>query len=158
MNKRQLITIILFFLLTGSLFAKEPQPNPKSEGSPPKGISELLERWFIVESALYNWQGSTGDKATAENIISSLERFDKILEDFTGSLLFLQYEGTGLLPQESGKTACLMTKELTASIKRIASMENSGVSNTDLPAAKTALAKEADMIRSELYSWLSMDS
>jgi signal transduction histidine kinase len=159
MNKRLFITILLFLLLSASLFTAEPQPNTKGEGSSLEGISELLERWFIVESALYNWQGSTGGiNSTAENLFSSLEQFDKILEDFTGSILFIQYEGTGLLPQESGKTACIMTKELTASIKKIVLMESSGVSNADLPAAKTALAKEADMIRSELYSWLSMDS
>jgi len=99
MNNPLFITMLLFLLLTASLFGAEPQPNPKSEGYPLEGISELLERWFIVESALYNWQGSTGDKATAENLFSSLEQFDKILENFTGSLLFIQYEGTGLLPR-----------------------------------------------------------
>jgi len=122
----------------------------------------LLERWFTVESALYNWQGSTGkisiDNSPLENLLSSLEQFNKILEDFTGSLLFLQYEGTGLLPEESGKTACLMTKELTFSVKRIAEMESSGVSRSDLSAEKDAAALKAGAIRRELYSWSSMDS
>jgi signal transduction histidine kinase len=119
-----------------------------------------LEQWFAVESALYNWQASDNDEtfydnSTAENLLSSLKQFNTVLENFTGSLLFLQYEGTGLLPEGSGKTAYLMTNELTASVKRIAALENSG---SDLPAVKTILAQKAEAIRKELYSWSSMDS
>jgi len=106
-----------------------------------------LEHWFKVESALYDWQGYN---TKAENLLSSLEEFNKILEDFTGSLLFLQYEGTGLLPEESGKTTRLTTKELTDSVKRITAAENL--------AEKNALALSAGAIRSELYLWSSMDS
>jgi len=56
-----------------------------------EGISELLERWLAVESALYNWQGSPTDEispnnSTAEKLFSSLEQFNAILENFTGSL------------------------------------------------------------------------
>ena len=143
MNIRRFFTILLFFLFTHSLFGEE-------------NISKLLERWSAVESALYNWQGSnTGetstDNSTAENLFSSLEQFNKKLEDFTGSLLFLQYEGTGLLPEESGETARLMTKELTDSVKEIAATENSA-------AAKNAVIQKADAIRNKLYSWSSMDS
>jgi len=75
MNTRRFFTILLFFLFTHSLFGEE-------------SISKLLEHWSTVESALYNRQGSPTDEA--ENLISSLEQFNKILEDFTSSLLFLQ--------------------------------------------------------------------
>ena len=115
-----------------------------------------------MESALDNWQNAWQSAAeistansTAEKLLSSLEQFNTVLEKFTGSLLFLQYEGTGLLPQESGKTARLMTEELTASVKSISLMESSGVSSL---AAKTALAQKADTVRQELYSWSNMDS
>ena len=157
MNIRRLFTILLFLLFASPLFGED-------------SISELLKHWFTVESALYNWLGSpanavaatdetASDNSTAENLFSSLDQFYTVLENFTGSLLFFQYEGTGLLPQGSGKTACLMTKKLTASVKIIAVAEKSGA----LPIpnsleAKTSLAQDADAIRRELYSWSSMDS
>jgi signal transduction histidine kinase len=169
MNTRRLITILLFLFLTTSLFGVEPQPSPQGGSSSLKGISELLERWFAVESSLYDWQNITANaeaatdgtdsvNSTTENLSSSLDQFYTILENFTGSLIFLQYEGTGLLPQDSGKTACSMTKKLAASVKTIAAMESSDASHSDLLTAKNALAQEADAIRRELYSWSSMDS
>jgi len=154
MNTRRLFTILLFLLFAFPLFGEE-------------NISELLKHWFAVESAIYNWLGSPAnaadetayDNSTAENLLSSLDQFYKVLENFTGSLLFIQYEGMGLLPQGSGKTACLMTKNLTASVKIIAAAEKSGA----LPfpnslEAKTSFAQDADAIRWELYSWSSIDS
>jgi signal transduction histidine kinase len=153
MNIRRFLVILLFFLFASSLFGAER-------------VSELLECWLTVESALYNWQGGTpgvtaGDHESgeAEALFSSLEQFNKILKEFTGSLLFLQYEGTGLLPEGSGRTACRMTEGLIASIKVIAATERADV----LPAGnlleiKSGLAREADAIRKELYSWSSMDS
>ena len=149
MRARRFFTIPLFLLFSSSLFGEE-------------SISGLLEHWLAVESALYNWQGSpadTGASDEAENLFSSLEQFNKILEEFTGSLLFLQYEGTGLLPEGSGRTACRMTKELIASVKIIVIAENSGAPAVQNSLAiKTDLARKADAIRKELYSWSSMDS
>jgi len=153
MNTRRFFTVLLFLLLTPSLFGTA-------------GISELLERWLAVESALYNWQGGTpgsppGAAANDETeaLFSSLEQFNEILEDFTDSLLFRQYEGTGLLPEGSGRTAAGLTKELIDSVKIIAIAERSGALPIQVSlAVKTALAQKADAIRKELYSWSSMDS
>ena len=153
MNKRQFITIILFLFLTASLFATEE-------------MTELLERWLAVESALDNWQ-NTGEispnNTTAKKLFASLEQFNENLETFTASLIYIQYEGTGLLPQDSGKTTRLMAKELTASVKEIALMESPAELSAELSAvsaltAKMALTQKADAIRQELYSWSSIDS
>jgi len=171
MNKRLFITILLFLLLTASLFATEPQLNPKDvepevRGSPLDEMSELLERWLAVESALDNWQNADEislDNTTAQKLFASLEQFNENLETFTASLIYLQYEGTGLLPQDSGKTTLLMAQELTASVKRIAEIENPTESSAELSdvsslSAKMALTQKADAIRQELYSWSSIDS
>jgi len=149
MNLRRLVTVLLFLFLTPLLFGSAE-------------ISELLDRWLAVESALYNWQVSpAGADAGGETeaLSSSLEQFNIILKDFTGSLLFSQYEGTGLLPEGSGRTACFKTDGLIGSVKVIAIAEKSGVlvAQNSL-AIKTTLAREADAIRKELYSWSSMDS
>jgi anti-sigma regulatory factor (Ser/Thr protein kinase) len=140
MNTRRFFTLLLFFIFTPSLFGEER-------------ISEILEHWLVVESALYNWQGSpTGNAENdeTENLFSSLEHFNKILEDFTGSLLFRQYEGTGLLPEGSGKTACRITQELITSVK--------AAEHQDALSIKPALVLEADAIRRELYSWSGIDT
>jgi len=129
-------------------------------------MTELLERWIAVESALDNWQNAwqnadeiSLNNSTAKKLYTSLEQFNEKLKTFTASLIFLQYEGTGLLPQDSGKTTRLMTKELTDSVKEITEMESSAeFSDVFLMADKIALTQKADAIRQELYSWQSIDS
>ena len=116
-------------------------------------IPELLERWQTVENALGNWQNAA-EKSTADKLLATLEQFNTVLEKFTGSLLFLQYEGAGLLPQGSGKTTRQITKELTAAVKRIAETE----SPAPALAAKTELTQKADAIRQTLYLWSGMDA
>jgi len=140
--------MLLFFLFT-PLFGVEEIP-------------ELLERWLAVESALDNWQNAwqnadeiSPGNSTAEKLLASLEQFSTVLENFTGSLLFLQYEGTKLLPQDSGKTTRLITKELTASVKRIAVTESP---EAPALAEKTELTQKADAIRQTLYLWSGMDA
>jgi len=153
MNKPLFITIILFLLLTASLYATEE-------------MTELMKHWLAVESALDNWQNTneiSPNNSTAQKLFASLEEFNENLETFTASLIYIQYEGTGLLPQDSGKTTRLMAKELTASVKEIALMESPTESSAELSAvstltAKMALTKKADTIRQELYSWASIDA
>jgi len=144
MNARRVFTVLLFslfFILSSfSLFAAEKIP-------------ELLERWLAVENALYNWQNAaetSPGKSTADKLLASLEQFNKILEDFTGSLLFRQYEGTGLLPEGSGKITAVMTRDLIASVK--------AAERQDALSLKLALTQEADAIRRELYSWSGIDT
>jgi len=116
-----------------------------------------LERWLAVENALDNWQNAaeiSPANSTADKLLASLEQFNTVLENYTGSLLFLQYEGTGLLPQGSGKTTLQITKELTASVKKIAATE----SPAPALAEKTGLTQKADAIRQTLYLWSGMDA
>jgi signal transduction histidine kinase len=144
MNKRLFITILLFLLLTASLYATEE-------------MLVLMKHWQAVESALDNWQNTDKppNNTTVQKLYNSLEQFNENLETFTASLIYIQYEGTGLLPQDSGKTTLLMANELTASVKKISEMELSAVSTL---TAKTALTQKADAIRQQLYSWSSIDS
>jgi len=148
MKTRRILTVLLFslftFLSTFPLSAADK-------------ITELLDRWLAVENALVNWQNAveiSTNNATADKLLASLEQFNAVLENYTGSLLFLQYEGIKLLPLDSGKTTRQMTKELTAAVKRIAETES-----PDVPAlaAKTELTQKADVIRQELYVWSSTD-
>jgi signal transduction histidine kinase len=144
---------VLLFLLASSLFGAEE-------------ISELLERWYRVESALNNWypphvtQAVPADAADGETaeLLSTLEQFKEILEAFTASLLFLQYEGTGFLPEGSGKTICQMTEEFYSSIVKTAAMERNDGGRSGILAAKEALVRKADAIRKELYNWYRVDS
>jgi signal transduction histidine kinase len=149
---RRIYTVFLFsfffFLFSFPLFAAEEIP-------------ELLERWQAVENALDNWQNAWQNaaeispaKSTADKLLATLEQFNAVLEKFTGSLLFIQYEGTGLLPKDGGKTTRQMTKELTAAVKRMAETE----SPAPTLAAKTELTQKADAIRQTLYLWSGMDA
>jgi hypothetical protein len=80
---RRFFTALLFFLFASSLFGAEE-------------ISELLERWYMVESALNNWQSLSppADAAiatdNASDLLSALEQFKETLEAFTSSLLFIE--------------------------------------------------------------------
>ena len=73
-------------------------------------MSELLEHWLAVESALNNWQNAveiSANNTTAEKLVSSLEQFNEKLENFTASLVFLQYEGMGYYPKTAEKQHAL---------------------------------------------------
>ena len=159
MNVCRCCAVLLLFFFASSLFGAE-------------GISALLDRWFAVESALYDWQGAaanaavtdgavitadaaiTADGTEAEKLFLTLEQFRLMLEDFTGSLLFLQYEGTGLLPEESGKTVSRMTSELSASLKKAVTAKNF----SDTLNVRAEIIPKAAAIRGELYFWSEADS
>jgi len=100
-------------------------------------MNELMKHWQTVETALDNWQNADEppNNTTAQKLYTSLEQFYEKLKNFTASLIFIQYEGTGLLPKDSGNTTLLMAQELTASVKRIAEIENP----TELSAISFAL-------------------
>ena len=118
-----------------------------------------MNNWIAVETALGKWQNAveiSANNSAAEKLVSSLEQFNEKLENFTASLVFLQYEGMGLLSQDSGKTTRLMSQELTASVKEIAEMESPTDSFMEFSAVfsladKIALTQKADAIRQELY-------
>ena len=148
MNTRRLITILLFsifFFLSSFVYASEE-------------MTDLMNHWSAVETALGKWQNAveiSANNSTAEKLVSSLEQFNEKLENFTASLVFLQYEGMGLLSKDSGKTTRLMTQELTASVKKISETDSPDVS---LLADKIALTQKADAIRQELYLWSNIDT
>jgi len=156
MNTRRLITALLFslfFFLSSFVYATEE-------------MTDLMNHWTAVESALGKWQNAveiSANNSAAEKLVSSLEQFNEKLENFTASLVFLQYEGMGLLSKDSGKTTRLMTQELTASVKEIAEMESSTDSFAEFSAVfsladKIALTQKADAIRQELYLWSNIDT
>jgi signal transduction histidine kinase len=121
-------------------------------------MTDLMKHWSAVETALGKWQNAveiSANNTTAEKLLSTLEQFNEKLENFTASLVFLQYEGMGLLSEDSGKTTCLMAQELTASVKKISETYLPDVS---LLADKIALTQKADAIRQELYLWSNIDT
>jgi len=64
-------------------------------------LSTLLEGWFAAESAFYE---------NTTDVHLALEKFQNSLENFTGSLLFSQYEKTGILQGGKGE----LTRQNTA--------------------------------------------
>jgi signal transduction histidine kinase len=152
MNKSRLFTVLLFslfFFLSSFVYATEE-------------MNVLMKHWLTVESALNNWLNAdeiTPNNTTTQKLNTSLEQFNEKLKNFTASTIFLQYEGTGLLPQDSGKTTIQIAQELTASVKRIAEMDSPmELSASSLKAEKIALAQKADTIREELNTWQTIAS
>ncbi|MCL2128816.1 MAG: ATP-binding protein [Treponema sp.] len=119
-----------------------------------------MENWFSVESALYRSQNASETNNSAddkmvmmEELLSALEQFRLSLNDFTGSLLFTEYNRTGLIPKESGIIVSRLTDSMLNSVK-------AGENRYDFPeTAESADAlMQAEAIRKELNSWFLMDS
>jgi len=146
MKKRRNITALLFplfFLLSSFAYATEE-------------MTDLMNHWTAVESALGNWLNAD---ETTQNLNTTLEQFNEKLKTFTASLIFQQYEGTGLLPKDSGKKTIQTAQELTAAVKRISEMENrTEQSAISLNAEKIALTQKEDAIREELNKWQTVYS
>ena len=121
-------------------------------------LSDVMESWFSAESALYRWQDTS---VINEELFSALERFRISLNDFTASLLFTEYNRTGLIPKESGTTVSRMTDSLAASVASIMAMkteENWNDYSEAVESARAAALPEAAVIRQELNFWFRTDS
>ena len=130
---------LLLILFSAALLFGDEHPAK----FPEEHISNLLENWFAAENSLYLQRSFQYDSHDHDNLLFYLEKFQMSLESFTQSLVFLQYENMGLLPENSGE-------EFRRKIKNMINYVNEG----NIAAA----AMEAQPIREELALYVRLDT
>ena len=130
-------------------------------------INDLMHDWFAAESALYRWLVADAGSVAAGSaeLCASLRVFRASLNDFTGSLLFQEFERTWPWwqkwqgwnrkpPAQPPERETLFSKESGAALCRAA---DSLIACAESSRRNDAVS-EAAAIRNELYSWLRLDS